>query len=292
MSNVVINLNFGPRMVSVPVAETRQRALEIEPENYRLEPDYGPFRYLIYEGLTPLDIFQYRESSQGKGKAGKQCKTGQACGNTCISKTKTCKNGLSGAQQQKAKTAKAKTTAKGKDSESSLPKIVKKFNGPKFNGFFNLPGENTRVSQESIPKDSGRGKIKVATTFQEKDIFSAVDSRSGKILKNDIPALEIAFGVDGSVDYSKKRLSQKEKVKIGLNAFKMIREDVKKLPDGTLLINQPYAGDGKQDYRARIYRKAGFGEMNQSGFQFAIVQGGKLKPLTEKELQEKIEAEY
>lgn len=112
MSNVVINLNFGGSRTIGPVSGVRQRSLAIEPESHPLEPEM--VRYLIYEGLTALDLFQYRATAKGKGKAGKQCKTGQACGNTCISKTKTCKKGLSGAQQQKAKTAKAKTAAKGK----------------------------------------------------------------------------------------------------------------------------------------------------------------------------------
>jgi hypothetical protein len=116
---VVINLNFGKRSMSVPIAES----MDAEPE---------VIRYLIYEGLTPLDIFQYRAAAKGKGKTGKQCKTGQACGNTCISKTKTCKNGLSGATKEKAKNAKAKTAAKSKskpatpqNNESAIPPELK-----------------------------------------------------------------------------------------------------------------------------------------------------------------------
>lgn len=107
--SVVINFNFGSGK-SPALPEVRQRSLDIQPEHYSPGPEM--VRYLVYEGLTPLDILQHRAVGSGKAK-GKQCKKGQACGNSCISATKTCQKGLNGAQKEKAKTVKAKTAAKG-----------------------------------------------------------------------------------------------------------------------------------------------------------------------------------
>jgi lambda family phage portal protein len=79
------------------------------------ERSYEPIRYLIYEGLTPLGDLALRGATKGK-----TCKTGQACGNTCIAPSKTCKLKLQGSQKEKAKNAKAKTN-RGVTSDSRKP---------------------------------------------------------------------------------------------------------------------------------------------------------------------------
>jgi hypothetical protein len=294
MPDVVINLNFVPRVV--PVAETRQRDLEIEPQSYQLEPE--SIRYLIYEGLTPLDIFQYRESSQGKGKAGKQCKTGQACGNSCISKTKTCRKGLNGAQKQKAKTAKSKTTAKGKSAEADAITATQQKQDVKNIPLDKLPkvytGEGLSahtITNKIISTSKGDIGITVYAGYQyaTKDnpldpLFEAnFDSTYGAD-KPRAPVYDFSYTVNDT--YSKIDLPPKDAARVGREVMTTYRDVLKDIPDGSIVSATAYDNDGNGNYRQRIYEKAGFGppaDPDYGGTQYAMVVSGKLRPLTEDE---------
>ena len=87
----IININIGQQSVSAPA---------LPPKKTRELPNPLPF---IYAGLTPVN--------HPFGRA-KNCVKGMVCGNSCISKSKKCSNGLSPAQKPAAKKAATKATKK------------------------------------------------------------------------------------------------------------------------------------------------------------------------------------
>jgi lambda family phage portal protein len=69
-----------------------------------------------------------------------------------------------------------------------------------------------------------------------------------------------------------------EKIKIARTAIKGWKEDIlPKLKDGDIVQNMPLGG--AQGARARAYERSGYSKVHANGYQFAIVEGGKLKPI-------------
>lgn len=92
----------------------------------------------------------------------------------------------------------------------------------------------------------------------------------------------------------------KEGVKAALKIRKEMQAVFKDLPDGTIVHNQPYAGDGKGKERAELYQRFGFGKPirqpdplglldEESEDQFGMVIGGKVYPLDQKGLLDVID---
>jgi hypothetical protein len=93
--------------------------------------------------------------------------------------------------------------------------------------------------------------------------------------------LAVDIIVNGSADKDKAAVSPDNAVKVALAAARTTLKAIRKLPDGTLLVNTPYSLDSAGDSRASMYTGMGFGERDpDSGAQAAIVRNGKLMPLS------------
>lgn len=91
------------------------------------------------------------------------------------------------------------------------------------------------------------------------------------------PYLSVSFSVNGEFDSQSENV--REGVKVASEIRKLLADEIAKLPDGTVLHNEPTGGAlGK---RAFIYSMQGFGPTSPSGNQYAIVKGGKAVPITE-----------
>jgi hypothetical protein len=294
-ARTIINININGVPMSPAVSSEYFQPIE--------EARYFP----LMEGYISTRDYQERARKKGKGRKGKNCTKGQVCGLSCISKTRTCLQNMSSAEFRAHNKAKLEAKKGGGVSDASagavgveskppesqtIPPLLKQW---KSAGRF-LTNGSSRFSDKTVKIDSGK-EVAVTTAFNAKDSFGLlVDKPTKEMMSGDPynvpPMFEIAFSVYGSTKYSKKNLTDGDRLRLGMTALKMVREDIKKLPDGMLVYNKPESKDGKRDYRARIYEKAGFGPMNKSGGQFAIVKGGKLLPLTDQEFTNKVDSEF
>ena len=110
-----------------------------------------------------------------------------------------------------------------------------------------------------------------------KDDITKTESVDGRELKVLITGGEVGITVDGS--YTKGDISPQEGLKVAVRAMRIIKAEVAKMPDGTLLTNSPSTSDGLGDSRVRLYEKAGFGPMKASVMR-SVVKNGKLTPIT------------
>ena len=142
-------------------------------------------------------------------------------------------------------------------------------------------------TEKKAEKDGGRSELDKFMASTPKLVFSDAyieksERVSGHDLRVRIESGNIAFSVDDS--YSKEDIPPQEGLKVGLRALRIIRDEVSKLPEGTLLRNKPSTDDGLGDKRARLYEKAGFGKMEgESESMKAVVKNGKITPLTGKQ---------
>jgi len=109
------------------------------------------------------------------------------------------------------------------------------------------------------------------------DIITKTELVNGRNLKVLITGGEVGITVDGS--YTRGDISPREGTKVAVRAMRIIKAEVAKMPDGTLLINSPTTSDGLGDSRVRLYEKAGFGSMKGSLMR-SVVKNGKLTPIT------------
>lgn len=279
MPDVVINFNFGSGRASVP--EVRQRSLDIQPEMVR---------YLIYEGLTPLDILQHRAVSGGKPK-GKQCKKGQVCGNSCISMAKTCRKGLNGAQKEKAKTVKAKTSSKGKGGaatkETEQKQDVRNIPLDKLPKVYTGEGSSKyETINKTVSTSKGDIGITVYAGFQyatKDDPYDpeypwGFDDKYGAGTPR-APIYDFSYNINGMLE--KMDLPPKDGARVGREVMKTYQDVLKELPDGSIVSASAYDQDGNGEYRQRVYERAGLGTPDSpGGLQYGMVVSGKLRPLT------------
>lgn len=123
---------------------------------------------------------------------------------------------------------------------------------------------------------------KAEVVFEPMDL--SVDFSNAK--KGD--SYTVLFKVNGGYDAGTISDSR-EGVKAALKIRKQIQNEIAKIPDGTLLSNSPHDGDGKGNQRAALYKSFGFSDVDNSGLmpqQWAIVQNGKLRPITVSQVEE------
>ena len=62
----------------------------------------------------------------------------------------------------------------------------------------------------------------------------------------------------------------------------MVKSEVAKMPDGTLLTNTPTKEDGLGEKRASLYERAGFGppDRDSRGMMRSVVKNGKMTPIS------------
>lgn len=135
---------------------------------------------------------------------------------------------------------------------------------------------------------------------REVDKYIAKNGGNKKELSQKIYDFEsgrIDYGVNGSAeripvgksDYG--NYTGKDVTRIGLKAFRTIKNHLETIPDGVILHCTFYDGDGDGEYRKNTYNKMGFGQPIEeltdeegSPYQFAIKRNGRLYPLTKSHL--------
>jgi hypothetical protein len=291
-----ININISGYGVKTTTESSDTRHLLEYSERQWQEDNF----YTLLPGFSPVGYLHGERKLKKKKK--KNCTNGQVCGFSCISKTKTCIANMTTAQlkehnkakrlaaAEKRKAAKAaKAGGAGgasqptNEAKQSSPNLIKTSDDPALKKFFG--GASYRIDSAEVKVSKG-DPVSIDSTFVERSLSELFfDKVAGK----DYPAIDVSYDIDGAYDYTQRRLSGKEKIRVGRKAFSMMQDAVRDLPDGAILITAAYAEDGKGDYRARIYQKAGFGEANKRGTQFGIVVGGKIQPVTESELLKQVE---
>jgi hypothetical protein len=112
---------------------------------------------------------------------------------------------------------------------------------------------------------------------QEQPINKEVQTAAGTRVSAKVTNGEVSFMINDSFDAS----NVKDPISAGKLALGTLKTMVSKLPDGTLLKNTPWTGDGKGAARDRVYQKLGFGKTIE-GAQYTIVKGGKAYPVDQK----------
>jgi hypothetical protein len=114
---------------------------------------------------------------------------------------------------------------------------------------------------------------------QSQPMISEVKTAAGTSISAEIIDGAVSFKINKS--YAASNVA--DPVAAGKLALGTLKDMASKVPDGTLLLNMPFGGDGKGAARDRVYQKLGFGpKVGGLGIQFTIVKGGKAYPVDQK----------
>ena len=218
-------------------------------------------------------VFTLTDFDKAEAKGKKNCSKGLAWGAGCISKTKKCKQKIGagggayadhiGDPANLEKGAESNEGAESAESGKKEQSLTEKF---------------PKISSEELDlfeKETDTGSNTVKTTIGS-DFFQKLDPP---------PSINIiGIEVNGGYDKS-KAIEGKDGLKLALASREHVREYVKAAPEGTVLSNTPYQGDGFGDQRAKLYEKAGFSPPNSDNEMYSIVSGGKNIPITLDEIQ-------
>ena len=167
------------------------------------------------------------------------------------------KHGITKAEAYQVRSTKAKVTT-----------LKKEF--PPIAGFDN--NQELHMSKQLILSNGQRTNV----TVNINDLLGAGD-------------ISIKVGDSYNKDDS---IPPKDRLKIALKAKSMVKEAVKTMPDGTLLINSPYDGDGLGKERKKLYMAAGFSPGGDDAPMIGIVKNGRIKPITPEQITILQEAGY
>lgn len=200
----------------------------------------------------------------------KQCTIGLNCGSTCIQKLKMCREDIqpsTGAVLDKAAAViNAVETAKKPDADLSKIYDVK----------------NWITESQARELMYARGGKTNSTTKYGDEVDIQVDMSEVKVdFGARVPALEIGFKVNGQYYKTGNTEDAARNVSSGFTAMKLLKNELKRYPDGTLLYNEPYAADGSYETRKNAYEKLGFGNVSSSE-QYGVKFGDKIYPITDR----------
>lgn len=136
------------------------------------------------------------------------------------------------------------------------------------------------IASGDLPRPQRKGAEKLEfdeIVSVDRDDFVSIKANAA--LFGTLNEISIAFNVNGS--YAAGDISNpKVRLKAAIVAKDALRAKFRDMPDGQILVNSPYDGDGNGAARRRIYAKAGFGPMDpDTGLMYAVVKDGKLLPL-------------
>jgi phage gp29-like protein len=139
-----------------------------------------------------------------------------------------------------------------------------------------------RIAAGELPRPKRKGAEKY--DFEE-DLSVGGDGdfvriAATSVLSEGMNDIEVSFKVNGTYDVgsiSDRRLAYRA----ARTAEREFKDKFKLMPDGQILVNLPYDGDGNGGARRRIYERAGFGSdpSGQSSMMYAVIKDGKPVPL-------------
>lgn len=146
-------------------------------------------------------------------------------------------------------------------------------------------GGSGEVSAEQIATDANSPDEfdkTLSVGANEVNVFSLKSYEFDNAL--DIPVHELAFSVNGSMTVTQLRDNTPGST-VARNALKSIRRETRNWPDGQIIMNKFVTEDGKGNSRSKLYSSLGFGKPDSTGTQWAVVQGGKWRPLTRRQAE-------
>lgn len=235
-----------------------------------------------------------------KSKKQKTCSKGYSCGYSCINKSKSCSKPLDGQAatyadymaMQAAKMTRQNTRAKAQsepariselktaDISPSAPLLIltsKDYKPP-------TPLAYTLELDNESGEGSGTSDVFEAESYSPKIAQYKPLEESGRFNSLDIPLVEYAFSANYEYSTEDAFVDPDNAVKGAFALRNAFREHMANLPNGQIVVNAPTKSDGKGDNRAKLYKRAGFGDMDVDGVQWAYVENGKLKPISPKDL--------
>lgn len=149
-----------------------------------------------------------------------------------------------------------------------------------------LVGENSIAASASIEENLRGASIsrKEAMIKREGGNIESILKEAGKTLEDVGDVYTFAFTVNNRLDSkpleSVEGLSERElAVRVGNAAKLSSMEVLDSIPDGSIIVNDPWKKDGKGDSRAKVYKRAGFNGPSDWAGQTAIKFGDKIYPL-------------
>lgn len=247
-----------------------------------------------------------RGARRGGGRGGKKNCKKQQCGASCIAMDKICRQNMSPTAQEAAKSTRSKsgkskkTTGGGGAADdqgqqqatptATTPEVKSKKVDLKKISPANLDSFDQEIKKEFDLDGGNKGSI----SFYKSD----PGNWSYNIGLGQIKVYSVDFKINDSFD-SGSFGDSKSGVKAALSIRKELNNVFSKLPDGTIVHNDVYMRDGKGKGRAALYEKFGFGKVKRTGRgadatndQYGIVVGGKVLPLTEKQVATLAEKSY
>ena len=208
------------------------------------------------------------------------CKKGMPCGNSCISKSKKCREGLGTAVSAVV------------DHVTDPPNLEQGAGSNEASEVQKTDKDVDPLLQSLLDdgkKNALKGGAKAASFVDEKEVNGNIMNIGtldvGKVLGVDEPPKVAAIDIKINEEYDKgQNISPRDSLKLALAAKSSMLEQAKYMPDGSVLYNSPYDKDGFADKRASLYEKAGFSPPNKDGGMFSIVLDGKMRPVTKEQI--------
>lgn len=227
-------------------------------------------------------------------KKKKRCTTGYSCGSSCISVTKECRvefpTGVSVALDKKSASRNDGKPPAGQVEEDKTPRLKKDFNMVDAEPDKVMGKIQPADSFETEPKDGIYYIVDDDSRFIQGRLEGIIGANNGQVEEKAKNLLDNVWNgkvqaVTWEVEDEEEAEDPKGRLKQALIAKKMWKEEVfPKLEEGTIIINTPLGGP--HGVRDRIYRKGGFGRVQDHGknkqfftYQYAMVVKGKLVPV-------------
>jgi hypothetical protein len=227
---------------------------------------------LLYFLALSKEIF-FMDLDLGCVSQYKNCVRGKACGNTCINKDRACKP---------KPNAKANAVGDLLANPDNLEKGAESFDGLLADDF--LP-QNNSLTDKFPPIYTGPLERFTKTSFVGDEHDIETDIKSAKNPPIDPPPSVQNVNIFVDSGFSKSNIEGKDGLKLALASRDHVREYVKQAPEGTVLMNTPFSGDGFGDQRAKLYEKAGFSPPDKDEHMYSIVSEGKNIPITLDEIK-------
>ena len=129
------------------------------------------------------------------------------------------------------------------------------------------------LTYKNISESSQQVKLSTGQTANVEVVVTVFGGEAG-----------IGITVNDSYSQSKSITDRRDRVNVALAARTLFNEELKKLPEGSILFNSPYTADGLGDERKSLYKRAGFGLEPSGDIMIGIKKGGKVKPITRKQI--------
>jgi hypothetical protein len=213
----------------------------------------------------------------------KNCVKGISCGNSCIASNKVCKKPLTETQKEiRAEIV----NDEGTRLEAAKPKPIEEQKSRLPKDEIDIPPSKAEPVYPPLNASVFRVPQKIKAKVAGQDLLITTTEKAIKFGSKVLSTRDIDFKINKSFDASIG--DKREAVKVALGTRRELLKLLDKFPDGAIITNNPYEGDGKGEGRAKLYSSYGFGDKDNSGTQWGMVKGGKILPLSRRQVTDLI----